>query len=525
MKKVLILIALAGLIGGVPSGALALRETDPGTLSVLKAEYPKKHKASVDHSKFQALDKKFGDLKQVTAACLSCHNKAQDEVMHTSHWTWDRGEYIPGRGVVYFGKKNAINNFCISTPGNEKSCAKCHPGYGRNADGSVPKDPDDVDCLVCHDNSETYAKGSDMGGAPDPKVDLGAAARSVGLPRRANCGICHFFGGGGNNVKHGDLEKAQFEPSRELDVHMAQNGANMQCVDCHLTENHEISGKMYSLSSMDRNRVTCERCHTASPHKDRVINEHTAKVACQSCHIPLYAKANSTKVFWDWSTAGKLRDGKPYSEEDERGNHTYLSIKGSFKWGDHLKPEYAWSNGTASHYLSGDKVEDTSNPLVLNPLYGSYSDDNAKIIPVKVHRANQPFDPVNKTLIQPKLYADRKGEGGFWKDFDWQSAARLGMKKVGLPFSGKITFIRTDMNWPLNHMVAPKEETLKCSECHERDGGRLAGLNGFYLPGRDRSKALDILGKLMLIVTLLGVLLHGAGRIISRRAYKGGEKK
>ena len=35
------------------------------------------------------------------------------------------------------------------------------------------------------------------------------------------------------------------------------------------------------------------------------------------------------------------------------GNHTYLSIKGSFKWGKILKPEYVWFNGTAEHYLIG----------------------------------------------------------------------------------------------------------------------------------------------------------------------------
>ncbi len=525
MRRILLALLALAAVAGLSFAALRKNEAEPTPLAVLKERFASKVKPSVDHTRFAQLKVAFKRPQDVTAACISCHNGRAAEVMKSSHWNWDRTEYVEGKGIRAIGKRNILNNFCIGVSGSQKSCDKCHIGYGW-ADASFDlKDPLNVDCLACHDNTSTYVKAAGAAGMPYPSVDLANVAQHVGRPQRADCGTCHFFGGGGNNVKHGDLEKAQFEPSRELDVHMAQNGANMQCVDCHLTENHEISGKMYSLSSMDRNRVTCERCHTASPHKDRVINEHTAKVACQSCHIPLYAKANSTKVFWDWSTAGKLRDGKPYSEEDERGNHTYLSIKGSFKWGDHLKPEYAWSNGTASHYLSGDKVEDTSKPLVLNPLYGSYSDDNAKIIPVKVHRANQPFDPVNKTLIQPKLYADRKGEGGFWKDFDWQSAARLGMKKVGLPFSGKITFIRTDMNWPLNHMVAPKEETLKCSECHERDGGRLAGLNGFYLPGRDRSKALDILGKLMLIVTLLGVLLHGAGRIISRRAYKGGEKK
>ena len=112
---------------------------------------------------------------------------------------------------------------------------------------------------------------------------------------------------------------------------------------------------MYSLSSMNHNRVFCEDCHTETPHEKEILNEHTLKVACQTCHIPIYAKEKSTKMNWDWSTAGKLKNGKPYHEEDSLGNHTYLSIKGSFVWERDIKPEYQWFNGTASHYLEGDE--------------------------------------------------------------------------------------------------------------------------------------------------------------------------
>jgi octaheme c-type cytochrome (tetrathionate reductase family) len=304
-----------------------------------------------------------------------------------------------------------------------------------------------------------------------------------------------------------------FEPSKDIDVHMAVEGANLQCVDCHVTEKHNISGKMYSLSSMNRNRTTCEQCHTDAPHENSILNEHTYKVACQTCHISTYAKANSTKMHWDWSTAGKLRNGEPYSEEDSLGNHTYLSIKGSFTWARNIQPEYAWFNGNATHYLLGDVVNDTSKPLVLNPLSGSYNDTESKIIPVKVHRANQPFDPVNKILVQPKLYADKKGEGALWKDFDWTKAAETGMKEINMPFSGKLSFIKTEMNWPVNHMVSTKENAVKGTECHSRSNSRLSGLTDFYMPGRDYSGIIELLGRLLIWATLLGVLVHGSLRI------------
>ena len=520
MKKIIIPLVLIGLIAVWTVNFVSSKQTEPTKLALLKTELSQKPTIPVDHSKFEILKKKFNTPQDITEACISCHNGRAKEIMKSNHWNWETPEYIKGRGIVYLGKKNAINNFCIGVEGNEKSCAKCHIGFGMDTKAFTFTDEKNVDCLICHDNTETYTKAPEMGGLPDPKLDFNNIAMHVGKPKRSNCGVCHFFGGGGNNVKHGDLEKAMFDPSKEVDVHMATDGMNLQCVNCHKTTNHVISGKMYSLSSMNRNRVTCEECHSDNPHKDAILNKHTLKVACQTCHIPIYAKVNATKTDWDWSTAGKLKDGQPYEIDDKDENHTYLSIKGSFKWGKNLKPDYIWFNGTAEHYLLGDKVQDTSGVLVLNKLNGSYSDRNSKIIPVKIHRARQPFDPVNKILIQPKLFADKIGEGAFWKDFDWLRASEVGMKEVNLPFSGKISFIQTEMYWPLNHMVSSKENSVKCTECHSRENSRLAGLNDFYMPARDFSPVIETAGSWILILSLFGIFIHGMIRIISSRRMK-----
>jgi len=385
-------------------------------------------------------------------------------------------------------------------------------------------DSTNVDCLICHDNTETYAKAPEKAGNPLATLDFNKIAENVGRPKRSNCGVCHFYGGGGNNVKHGDLESAMFEPTTDLDIHMGTDGVNMECSACHTTKQHNIAGKVYSLSSMNISRVYCEDCHTATPHEDDILNEHTIKVACQSCHIPTYAKQNSTKMYWDWSTAGKLKNGEPYEEDDSLGNHTYLSIKGSFKWARNIKPDYIWFNGTASHYLQGDIIKDPTKRTVLNRLYGSYADYDSKIIPVKIHIAKQPYDPVNKILIKPKLYAEKKGEGAFWQDFDWQAAAKVGMKNAGLPFSGKIEFVETEMYWPVNHQVAKKELSVECIECHTSNNSRLAGLTDFYMPGRDSSAIVDIGGTVLIILTLIGIFIHAGVRIAvnarSRKAVK-----
>jgi octaheme c-type cytochrome (tetrathionate reductase family) len=516
MKRFIIPVIALAIIAVAFFSSVTRTDVAPAPLSELIAKYGTSEKSSVDHSKFSQLQKKFVKPQEVTAACIDCHNGRHTEVMNSSHWNWEREEYIEGRGIRYIGKKNILNNYCIGINTNEQSCNKCHIGYGWGDKDFDFSNPNNVDCLACHDNSELYMKKSAGAGMPDPSVNLSAVAQKVGRPTKTNCGTCHFFGGGGNNVKHGDLEMALFDTERDVDVHLASDGGKLECVDCHTAEKHQMLGKVYSLSSMNRNRSTCEQCHTAAPHSNSVINEHTLKVACQTCHIPEYAKVNATKMEWDWSTAGELKEGKPFEIKDSLGNDTYTSIKGTFRWERNVTPEYVWFNGTASHYLTGDRI-DAETPIQLNTLHGSYDDPDSKIIPVKVHRSKQPYDPVNKYLIQPKTFSAQKGDGGFWNDFDWNSSIQHGMDYVGLPYSGQYTFARTEMYWPVNHMVSPKEKSLQCTDCHSRNNSRVAGLKDFYMPGRDYSAAIDFFGTGAILLSLLGVGIHATLRIVSQK--------
>jgi len=484
-------------------------------------------KPSVDHSKFEILKQPFEDAHAVTAACLSCHTERDQEVMKTSHWKWEREEVLEGKGIVPLGKKNILNNFCIGVSGSEGTCTRCHIGYGWEDKTFDFTNGLNIDCLVCHDNSGSYKKGKGMAGYPDPSMDLNYVAQNVGSPTKENCGVCHFWGGGGNNVKHGDLDKAMLECDRSVDVHMAMDGENMSCVDCHVTEKHEMAGKVYALSSENKNRMICEYCHTETPHKTKILDEHVIRVSCQTCHIPVYAKANATKMIWDWSTAGQLDDdGHPKIEHDAYGNHNYLSIKGNFVYDDHVKPEYFWFNGTSNHQLVSDIIDTV--PLQMNTLYGSYYDKGefqkfdkpSKIWPVKVHRGRQIYDPVNKTLIQPKLWDKENGQGAYWKDFDWDIASQKGMEYIGLPYSGEYDFIETEMYWPLNHQVSPADQSLQCIDCHQRENSRLASLTEFYLPGRDFSGPVEAIGIVFLAMSLVGIIMHAACRVFfNQRCY------
>ena len=199
--------------------------------------------------------------------------------------------------------------------------------------------------------------------------------------------------------------------------------------------------------------------------------------------------------------------GKPFSTLDQEGNEIYNSKKGDFVWQRDVVPEYRWFNGSVQYTLPSDKI-DPDKVVEINRFQGDAKDPKALIWPIKLMRGKQPYDADNKTLAIPHT----TGKDGYWKKFDWQDAITKGMAAADQPYSGKFGFVKTEMSWPMAHMVAPAKEALECVECHAKNG-RLAKIAGIYMPGRDNNPWLDIAGFAALILTALGVGAHGALRI------------
>ncbi|OGO47636.1 MAG: cytochrome C [Chloroflexi bacterium RBG_16_64_43] len=396
--------------------------------------------------------------QEVTRNCLTCHADAAGEVMKTTHWTWASEPFnVPWRDEpVTIGKANQINNFCIGAQGNQKQCMSCHTGYGWQEDASYDFGvQENVDCLSCHADPATYAKGDY--GNPVEGIDLLTAARSVRAPTREICGKCHFDGGGGNGVKHGDLDQSLIFPTDELDVHMGK--FDMQCTACHTTSDHQILGRIiadnYTVDPAEQ--VTCTQCHAQAPHADERLNSHLATVACQTCHIPAMAIKDPTKTYWDWSTSG---------QDLPEDHYTYLKIKGSFVYQKDFKPTYLWFNGNLAYrYLLGDKIDPTRPTLIDQPA-GSLEDTDSRIFPFKLHVAKQPYDRRFSYLLQPIT----AGDDGYWTNFDWDNSFRLAEMIMGLEYSGSYGFAETYMYWPTTHMVQPKEDALQCNDCHSANG-------------------------------------------------------
>jgi octaheme c-type cytochrome (tetrathionate reductase family) len=403
----------------------------------------------------------YASGQEITRACLECHPDSASQVMHTTHWTWESQPFdVPWRDEpATIGKSNQINNFCIGTQGNEKKCMSCHAGYGWSNENFDFNEAENVDCLACHADAAKYNKGDY--GLPMEGTDLVVAAQSVQMPNRENCGKCHFNGGGGNNVKHGDLDESLYFPQDTQDVHMGE--LDFVCTDCHQTSDHAIKGRLladnYTINPEEQ--VACTDCHQGVIHQDERINNHTTSVACQTCHIPEMAVKNPTKLTWDWSTAG---------QDQPEDHYTYLKIKGNFTYEENVEPAYQWFNGDNTYrYLLGDKI-DPAQPTLINHPAGDINDPNAKIFPFKIHVAKQPYDTVFNYLLQPRTGGGGDGGGGFWETFDWPSALELGAQDTGMEFSGEYGFAETRMYWPTTHMVQPKENALQCDECHNTDG-------------------------------------------------------
>lgn len=401
--------------------------------------------------------------RQMTALCLECHADAGEEMIQSAHYKWggpvsewselSKDHKTTGKLV------NSINNNCISPFADWSPCTKCHVGYGlRDESKQFADEPMNVDCLSCHAAEDTYAKGRN--GMPEDDVDLVWAAGMVGSPNRSNCGECHYKAGGGNGRK-GTLNNSLNEPDRSLDVHMGGE-FNMSCADCHKAKQHKIPGR-HSSVGVDEGIVECTDCHAPKPHAGKEmgkhIDRHVDDLKCSTCHIPTYSREQWTRSHWDWRAVGT---GDKVIKDEVSGKPIFLPDEGIFKWDKNVKPHYSWDNGYTKRYLLGDKIEDLNKPVSLGRNLGSFNDPESKIGPFKLFTGWQPADEEYKYLLVPK----NAGEEGIWETKEWEEPLRLGMEDVGLPFSGKFTFVETELRFRPRHEVAPKEDALTCVQCH-----------------------------------------------------------
>ena len=325
----------------------------------------------------------------------------------SAHYQW-QGEalYDAANGPLLQGKiSDAFNSYCINILGNWNACGSCHAGLGaRPVLTASPTDEQlkNIDCLVCHqkDYKRVKVNGVFVPDTANMTISLTQAVQTVHRPDRAACLSCHAKAGGGDAVKRGDLALASATTSdTQYDVHMSTAGADLKCQACHTTQNHRIAGKGSDLRETDLDvAMACTNCHTdkasSTGHATADVNRHVGRVACQTCHIPTYAKnaadtaateATETHRTWKSSTA----TAPPYHPSSVKANN--------------LTPEYRFWNRYSTNYRLGDVAQ-------LDPITGAYptsrpdgavddtSPDN-KLYPFKYKTAEQPLMTSSGKLI------------------------------------------------------------------------------------------------------------------------------
>lgn len=485
----------------------------------------------------------FASGYEVTAACVACHQKQADDFRATIHWTWQgpTPQLVAADGTTVvnpgnIGKKNLINNFCVATASNDKRCDQCHAGYGGDPDPTRPQksarnytvyDASDagadssiplanrVDCLVCHSDPDTgYAKDPKNFGNPVSTLNLSTAARSIRRPTRTNCGACHFFAGGGDNVKL--MGSSLKNPTVAQDVHM---GRGVECADCHAEAGHQFKGAGIHVPANVK-RSSCTDCHGGAPHTGKgsngeALDRHTAKIACQTCHITKFSRTQFAKVDWDWSTTGDNSRGvagvvttkvNDLGQPDSAGTAvtTYDYIKGDFKWQRNVAPTYAWHDGRATHMLTTDRFDatgkglsatDDANRISLGAPVATRTTATAKIFPFKLMRGRQAVyvNGASSYVIVPNVFGPgslwatlqapgyawggQAGMDGLWTNVFSKGAQVSGQAPAGTTLAKFDASSGVGWDWrytklymDLNHEVQPKAQALgaagACTDCH-----------------------------------------------------------
>lgn len=452
--------ARIGLKGAYHRQCIGCHEAQPATAYAPTDCISCHHPLTPDHDSLAVFTGKPGP-RDVTAQCLTCHEKTGRDILNTAHWNWmGLTPSIAGHEHdITTGLVKVIDNYTITMCPKLVNTDAFHIGYGLGCDDFDFNNPGDIDCLVCHDTTGEYQKNGVKDGLPSEDIDLAAVAQNVGRPSRANCGSCHFNIGGGPNVKHGDLEPSLAAPSEETDVHMGM--LDLRCQDCHSTKGHQVAGMSF-MAPVTEGRVTCEKCHGPDPHGitgylSRHLDDHVKAVSCEACHIPYIARETPTRISTDFSTAGQDRA----VNTDANGMPDYDKKWGSLTWAKNVAPVYKWFDGTRKSYLLGDPMETTSGVLELNAPLGEKHIPQSRIFPFKVHTALQPYDTEQEILTVVKF------KEGYWDHFDWDKAIKAGMESLEMTYSGKHGFVKTRMYTSLHHQVVPAKKALGCADCHQ----------------------------------------------------------
>lgn len=446
-------------------------------------------------------------------------------------------------------------------------CGQCHAGgqYGPFTGTMFPSykatdaEYESLDCLMCHsaayDMNHKYVVKDSNGKYRWNQDRSMKAAMSVIKPTSDNCLRCHEHNHGGDmypgnvaaqnlgyrnpRIRHAGAKRGN--PMRGADIHYL---AGLQCLDCHESHGHLIArgtrGTDLVSNDLPGVEVSCEKCHTSAPHvqnkKTRAfLNAHTAKLACETCHITHLTDDNV--VLRDWT--------QPVFHAEE-GIYIYKDILRTGKIGEDQAIVYRWHNG-AGTFMAG-ALGDNPNGLNLYKSFITKPDAAFKDFDYDAYYEKhfRPIAKMGQSKIAPfkrfnaKMYEDMDNQGpfgGMLLPFDYNVYYETGkhkdavfkamqdpiiqmmygwffkyymmddfMRYMGIekgwtiPFKGNIAgkWMRQDATLMLNHSIT--KDALQCTACH---ANKAQGVMPFERLGYSAARVKDLrnLKELALLLT------------------------
>ncbi len=422
--------------------------------------------------------------------CLACHHSQAQAMFGSVHYQWTGPTPDVTNVDGNAGKREkGVNSYCGSPSSSRKAtCSACHAGNGK-APLSMMNNAQlaNIDCLLCHQDAyQRKAAGpfepvtvtdylgnprtvnmpvenaaGDFQYQPDTakmSISLLDAARTVHMPTRASCLRCHATAGGGDGTKRGDLSSLSANPAFTSDTHLSPAGRNFTCQNCHLSSSHRMRGRGLDLRPSDStDRMSCTDCHPQQPHSGTAnaatMNLHTSRIACQTCHIPTFAKDMSTEMSRDWNTPV--------------WSQAVLSGQGGYKPGEtrasNVTPTYLWYDGTSQLYSLGQPISPNgSGEYNLALPRGGVNSAGSQIYPMKEHRSNSARHTATGQIIPHSTFT-------YFATGNYAQAVQDGMAYAGL--TGSYSLVTVHEYQTINHGVAPSTSALACGKCHSSLAG------------------------------------------------------
>ncbi|WP_342304215.1 methanogenesis multiheme c-type cytochrome [Methanolobus sp. ZRKC5] len=407
------------------------------------------------------------EQKWSDSSCSGCHVGMYEEVSESYHVGQDLKKWssIMEYGVAVDG----IDEDAMSV-----TYGQVHPGGGYMADYGV-----DIDCMICHEQvggydfearAERIAAG-DFENANEAAIEESRAELQKeplymagyvldvlapvplvteihdevnGAPGKALCG---------SNCHTGDIATTAvawtLEDSAYYDVH-----DNVDCQECHETEEHKIGSREYLFASGPTHMETeagVKDCDSSGCHEDishgGMVDAHLDFLSCESCHIPSLpgSDVTGTPVIKEFSWANGVREDVTYDSE--------------------FTPTLAWSEGVYYDLLPiAQEREEDSVLKPFNIINGIWWDEGTDV--------DVFADPDNSSLIGTPivpadvLSADADNDGDVTED----ELRSYDGDMDGSPDYPNAVLRHVDMYYQVSHNIVSSSvglaEPLECADCH-----------------------------------------------------------